>query len=221
MRVEEAIASPLGSCPQGKGEWEGHAASRLSHYRASKAKAIMGQSEDRTYVESIKARNSQMVIEAIMYTRGSLGPIGFLAGIACSGNLGEADGGTAIRPRRYASVYGEGPPMGVPGPGEYRGRPRVVKGGFLERAGVAAVSPGTAGQSADKYEAYNFEYMEQGARERGHGWSYPCDIWSVGCILVELCSGEALFQIHENLEHLAIKEMVLGPLPSHMLKKAE
>ncbi|GJS51849.1 serine/threonine-protein kinase AFC2-like protein isoform X3 [Tanacetum coccineum] len=50
----------------------------------------------------------------------------------------------------------------------------------------------------------------------GHGWSYPCDIWSVGCIL-----GEALFQTHENLEHLAIMEMVLGPLPSHMLKKAE
>ncbi|GJM85434.1 hypothetical protein PR202_ga01880 [Eleusine coracana subsp. coracana] len=23
----------------------------------------------------------------------------------------------------------------------------------------------------------------------GLGWSYPCDIWSVGCILVELCTG--------------------------------
>lgn len=22
----------------------------------------------------------------------------------------------------------------------------------------------------------------------GLGWSYPCDVWSVGCILVELCS---------------------------------
>ena len=22
----------------------------------------------------------------------------------------------------------------------------------------------------------------------GLGWSYPCDIWSAGCILVELCS---------------------------------
>ncbi|GJR59547.1 serine/threonine-protein kinase AFC2-like protein isoform X3 [Tanacetum coccineum] len=53
----------------------------------------------------------------------------------------------------------------------------------------------------------------------GHVWSYPCDIWSVGCILVELCSGEALFQTYENLEHLAMKERVLDPLPSHMLKK--
>ncbi|XP_024318178.1 serine/threonine-protein kinase AFC2 isoform X1 [Brachypodium distachyon] len=55
----------------------------------------------------------------------------------------------------------------------------------------------------------------------GLGWSYPCDIWSVGCILVELCTGEALFQTHENLEHLAMMERVLGPLPYHMLKRAE
>ncbi|CAI0441528.1 unnamed protein product [Linum tenue] len=52
------------------------------------------------------------------------------------------------------------------------------------------------------------------------GWSYPCDIWSVGCILVELCTGGALFQTHENLEHLAMMERVLGPLPEHMISKA-
>uniref|UniRef100_A0A0D6R4S5 dual-specificity kinase n=1 Tax=Araucaria cunninghamii TaxID=56994 RepID=A0A0D6R4S5_ARACU len=55
----------------------------------------------------------------------------------------------------------------------------------------------------------------------GLGWTYPCDIWSVGCILVELCSGEALFQTHENLEHLAMMERVLGPFPQHMIKKAD
>ncbi|XP_049403042.1 serine/threonine-protein kinase AFC2-like isoform X2 [Solanum stenotomum] len=55
----------------------------------------------------------------------------------------------------------------------------------------------------------------------GLGWSYPCDLWSVGCILVELCSGEALFQTHENLEHLAMMERVLGPLPSQMLNKVD
>ncbi|KAH1244945.1 Serine/threonine-protein kinase AFC3 [Glycine max] len=51
----------------------------------------------------------------------------------------------------------------------------------------------------------------------GLGWSYPCDLWSVGCILIELCSGEALFQTHENLEHLAMMERVLGPIPEHMI----
>lgn len=55
----------------------------------------------------------------------------------------------------------------------------------------------------------------------GHGWSYPCDIWSVGCILVELCSGETLFQTHDNLEHLAMMDRVLGPLPRHMLERAD
>ncbi|XP_061346981.1 serine/threonine-protein kinase AFC2-like isoform X2 [Gastrolobium bilobum] len=55
----------------------------------------------------------------------------------------------------------------------------------------------------------------------GLGWNFPCDIWSVGCILVELCSGEALFQTHENLEHLAMMERVLGPIPQHMLKRAD
>ncbi|KAK8926678.1 Serine/threonine-protein kinase AFC1 [Platanthera zijinensis] len=55
----------------------------------------------------------------------------------------------------------------------------------------------------------------------GHGWNSPCDLWSVGCILVELCSGEALFQTHENLEHLAMMERVLGPLPMNMIWKAE
>ncbi|CAH9104481.1 unnamed protein product [Cuscuta europaea] len=55
----------------------------------------------------------------------------------------------------------------------------------------------------------------------GLGWTYPCDIWSVGCILIELCSGVALFQTHENLEHLAMMEKVLGPIPAHMLKRAD
>jgi dual-specificity kinase len=42
------------------------------------------------------------------------------------------------------------------------------------------------------------------------GWSYPCDIWSVGCILVEFFTGDALFQTHDNLEHLAMMESVCG-----------
>ncbi|GIL79629.1 hypothetical protein Vretimale_12329 [Volvox reticuliferus] len=50
----------------------------------------------------------------------------------------------------------------------------------------------------------------------GLGWSYPCDMWSIGCILIELITGEALFQTHENLEHLAMMEAVLGPVPATM-----
>lgn len=42
------------------------------------------------------------------------------------------------------------------------------------------------------------------------GWSFPCDIWSIGCILVEFYTGDALFQTHDNLEHLAMMESVCG-----------
>lgn len=43
----------------------------------------------------------------------------------------------------------------------------------------------------------------------GIGWSFPCDMWSLGCILCELCTGEVLFRTHDNLEHMAIMEKTL------------
>eukprot|EP01103_Thecamoeba_quadrilineata_P010650 TRINITY_DN2356_c0_g1_i2.p1 TRINITY_DN2356_c0_g1~~TRINITY_DN2356_c0_g1_i2.p1 ORF type:complete len:393 (-),score=39.35 TRINITY_DN2356_c0_g1_i2:183-1361(-) len=55
----------------------------------------------------------------------------------------------------------------------------------------------------------------------GLGWSYPCDMWSIGCILVELITGDALFQTHDNVEHLAMMEHILGPLPSSMIRNAD
>lgn len=52
----------------------------------------------------------------------------------------------------------------------------------------------------------------------GLGWSFPCDIWSIGCILVEFFTGDALFQTHENLEHLAMMENVVGSrIDSHLV----
>ncbi|KNC82427.1 CMGC/CLK protein kinase [Sphaeroforma arctica JP610] len=51
------------------------------------------------------------------------------------------------------------------------------------------------------------------------GWSYPCDIWSVGCILFEFYTGDALFQTHDSLEHLAMMEVILEKrVPSSMLQ---
>lgn len=44
----------------------------------------------------------------------------------------------------------------------------------------------------------------------GVGWSFPCDVWSVGCILVELVIGEPVFRTHDNLEHLAMIEKICG-----------
>lgn len=52
------------------------------------------------------------------------------------------------------------------------------------------------------------------------GWSMPSDMWSIGCILAELYQGELLFATHDNLEHLALIERIIGPFPRDMLKKA-
>ncbi|CAH0486076.1 unnamed protein product [Peronospora farinosa] len=54
----------------------------------------------------------------------------------------------------------------------------------------------------------------------GLGWSYPSDIWSAGCIIAELYLGELLFATHENLEHLALMERCIGPLPVKMKAQA-
>lgn len=52
------------------------------------------------------------------------------------------------------------------------------------------------------------------------GWSFECDMWSIGCILVELATGEALFRTHENLEHLAMMEKIIGrPLDLSLVKQ--
>lgn len=52
------------------------------------------------------------------------------------------------------------------------------------------------------------------------GWDYQSDIWSIGCILMELYTGEQLFATHEELEHLALIERILGPFSNHMLGNA-
>ncbi|KAG2510840.1 hypothetical protein BBO99_00003608 [Phytophthora kernoviae] len=54
----------------------------------------------------------------------------------------------------------------------------------------------------------------------GLGWSYPSDIWSAGCIIAELYLGELLFATHENMEHLALIERCIGPLPPRMVSEA-
>ncbi len=54
---------------------------------------------------------------------------------------------------------------------------------------------------------------------KGMSWSYPCDMFSIGCILVEFYTGDALFQTHDNLEHLAMMEVVMGKMPPRMVER--
>lgn len=56
----------------------------------------------------------------------------------------------------------------------------------------------------------------------GIGWSFPCDIWSVACVLVEFVTGEAYFQTHENQEHLALMQYALGKtMPTRLIRNAK
>lgn len=74
------------------------------------------------------------------------------------------------------------------------------------------------------------------------GWSQPCDVWSIGyvshthlhlptqrftiflpffrfsCIMFELYLGITLFQTHDNREHLAMMERILGTIPYRMAR---
>ncbi|CAG5123293.1 unnamed protein product [Candidula unifasciata] len=53
------------------------------------------------------------------------------------------------------------------------------------------------------------------------GWAQPCDVWSIGCIMFELYTGYTLFQTHDNKEHLAMMERILGSMPYRMTKKTK
>ncbi|XP_034739730.1 dual specificity protein kinase CLK4 isoform X4 [Etheostoma cragini] len=53
------------------------------------------------------------------------------------------------------------------------------------------------------------------------GWGHSCDVWSIGCILIEFYLGSTLFQTHDSKEHLAMMERVLGPIPANLLQKTK
>lgn len=55
----------------------------------------------------------------------------------------------------------------------------------------------------------------------GLGWSTPSDLWSAGCIIAELFKGELLFATHDNSEHLALIERIIGRLPLDMVSRSK
>lgn len=49
-------------------------------------------------------------------------------------------------------------------------------------------------------------------------WSFPCDMWSLGCIMFELLTGSVLFQTHDNTEHLAMIERIVAKYRLHYVE---
>ncbi|CAK9063323.1 Serine/threonine-protein kinase AFC2 [Durusdinium trenchii] len=53
----------------------------------------------------------------------------------------------------------------------------------------------------------------------GLDWGCTADMWSLGCLLSTLYTGDRLFPVHEEMEHLAAIEHVTGSsIPKHMAK---
>jgi len=61
----------------------------------------------------------------------------------------------------------------------------------------------------------------------GHDFNTSCDIWSVGCLLFELLTGEVLFRPNKtpftsrNKYHLYKMYKLLGPIPNHMINRSK
>ncbi|PVU95097.1 hypothetical protein BB561_002052 [Smittium simulii] len=53
----------------------------------------------------------------------------------------------------------------------------------------------------------------------GQKWSYPADMWSIGCILIELLTGCTLFRTSDDAEHLAMIQKVFGVIPSSLISR--
>ena len=52
------------------------------------------------------------------------------------------------------------------------------------------------------------------------GWNELSDLWSLGCIVMEIYTGELVFRTHESLEHLKMMEQILDSFPASLLAKA-
>ena len=52
-------------------------------------------------------------------------------------------------------------------------------------------------------------------------WNEISDLWSIGCILLELYTGELFFPTHHNYEHLAMMQKAFGTFPRWMAHSSQ
>jgi len=102
-----------------------------------------------------------------------------------------------------------------------RGDPEV-KTRRLHRCDIAVIDFGGA-VFADERHSSRIGTRQFRAPEvvLGLPWDESSDMWSAGCIIAMLYLGERLFSVHEDQEHLAMMEKVLGVrMPATMVLRA-
>jgi len=52
----------------------------------------------------------------------------------------------------------------------------------------------------------------------GMQWSFPIDIWSIACIMLELIYGKMVFNTHDSIDHLNQMTRMIGPMPEKWRK---
>ncbi|TFY75591.1 hypothetical protein EWM64_g8420 [Hericium alpestre] len=124
---------------------------------------------------------------------------------------------TDLKPENILLVHNDYRVVQIPGTGKRNSQPRPKR--LLESTDIRLIDFGSA-TFQEEYHSTVVSTRHYRAPEiiLGLGWSYPCDAFSLGCILVEFYTGVALFQTHDNLEHLAMMEMVMGKMPDRFAR---
>ncbi|KAE9408370.1 kinase-like protein [Gymnopus androsaceus JB14] len=126
---------------------------------------------------------------------------------------------TDLKPENILLVHNEYRLVNITVPGKKNAAPTTKSKRILDSTDIRLIDFGSA--------TFEKEYHSQVVSTRhyrapeiilGLGWSFPCDVYSLGCILVEFYTGNALFQTHDNLEHLAMMEMVMGKMPDRFAR---
>ncbi|KAJ2922868.1 hypothetical protein H1R20_g14265, partial [Candolleomyces eurysporus] len=124
---------------------------------------------------------------------------------------------TDLKPENILLVHNDYRVVNVPIPGKRNGATKPKR--ILQSTDIRLIDFGSA--------TFESEYHSTVVCTRhyrapeiilGLGWSFPCDAYSLGCILVEFYTGLALYQTHDNLEHLAMMEMVMGKMPERFAR---
>jgi len=98
---------------------------------------------------------------------------------------------------------------------------------YLNKIHVKLTDFGSACFTDKKYSTIQTRHYRAPEVIIGHEYNESCDIWSLGCLLFELLTGEVLFRPNKtqftsrNKFHLYKMYQIFGPLPNNMINECK